>query len=258
MVSKKVSPNTIVAVILAGGRGSRMNSSFPKVLLPVGGEPIIFRSIGKLARIIQIENIVVVVGYKHKTLKKEISKKYNVGFAKQQKPLGTADALKTALEKVIQKYDHILVINGDDPAFYTLRTLNLFINSHLKTNAAASMLTLEVEEENNLGRIFRDSKDEFVQILEVFEYKESKIISNEINCGLYIFNKHWAKEAIKKVVKNKKGEYPITDLFNLAKQMSEKINLYKLQNKFEWAGINTPEELEYAQMIFGGGRHGKK
>ncbi len=240
----------IVAVVMAGGKGTRMQSEKPKVLHEIGGEPMIFHTIKNLQQI-GIEDIFTVVSYKAQEVTDIVSSKFKVYFAHQLEPLGTGDAAKSALRKMDQDYQTILIVGGDDSAFYTPSTLTQFINSHYDTKATVSIVTLEDPKKERMGKVFRSENGEFAKMLEFTEYSKLDLTSNEINCGVYLFDFKWLKNNIESLEKNPtKGEYYLTDLINLAKNQQEKINIFRLQNKNEWFGVNTPEELEDANLLF--------
>ncbi len=239
----------VAAVILAGGKGSRMRSEMPKVLHRVGGEPMIIRNIEKLTSV-GLHDFFVVVGYKAEEVKEAVSEHFDVNFATQTVPLGTNHALEAALDRINPEwFEHIFTINGDDAALYKDETLKSYIQSHIESGAVISVMTLDMDGEHELGKIIRDNEGNFLNTLEKFEYKNMDIDSNEINCGVYIYDAKWVAENVKKVQPNGKGEYPITDLMKLAKQQGKTVNLFKLADKSEWLGVNTPEELEYANSL---------
>lgn len=240
--------SNLEAIVLAGGKGVRMGSNLPKVLHRINGRPMIFYTLQKLQDL-GIKNIIVVVGYKAAGVKKVISEKFNVKFALQKKLLGTAHSLKSALPQITEETKTILVINGDDSAFYSLSTLKELINSHLKNGSLLTVLTLINPQITAVGRIIRDKKGQFLKTLEAKEYLESRYQTDEINCGVYLFEKDWLKTHINKVGPSQKGEYYITDLLNIARKEGLLVNLVRLKNKSEWVGVNTPEELEYANKV---------
>jgi bifunctional UDP-N-acetylglucosamine pyrophosphorylase / glucosamine-1-phosphate N-acetyltransferase len=240
----------IAAIVLAGGRGKRMQSAEKhKTLHEIGNQPMIFYTLNTLNKI-NLAQTIVVVGHQAEQVKRTISDKFNVEFAHQEIPLGTADALRAGLTKVNRETQTLIVLNGDDSAFYSQKTLENFINSHQQTEAVLSALTLKVDESINLGRIIRDSQGNFDQILELNEYLQSGLKGDEINCGCYVMNVEWLLKTLPKIKKSQTGEYYITDLLNLAKKQQEKINLVNLKNKEEWVGVNTPEELKKANVLF--------
>lgn len=241
--------HNIAAVIMAAGQGTRMKSDLAKVLHPLAGKPMIFHSIQKLSKIIPQKNIYVVISHQADLVKEQIASQFNVNFVYQETPLGTADAIKSAIHKLKGSPEALLVVGGDDSAFYSKETLREFINSYSDKNPSVTMMTLIKKEENTVAKIFRDEHGEFLENMEHFRYINSGKHSNEINCGAYIFNFNWLKENINKVKLSEKGEYLLTDLLKIAKENEDKISLYQLENPNEWIGINTPEELKRANIL---------
>lgn len=237
--------NKIAAIVLAGGKGTRMQANLPKVLHHIIDRPMVFYTLENLNEL-GVSNIYVVVGHQSEAVKEKISSKFNCQFAYQPEPLGTAHAVKCALGVISKEVKTILVMNGDDSAFYKLSTLEKFIKLHFSSKCQVSMVTLKLIRERRLGRIVRDKKGDFESIIEAERLGNEEIISDEINCGLYLFNLKWLRENISKVKLSDKGEYFITDIFNLAKKNKVRINLFSLKNKNEWVGVNTPDELVLA------------
>lgn len=240
------------AVVFAAGQGSRMESEVPKVLHPINGTPMILLTLKKLQEL-GINKIVVVIGYKSEEVKEAISQGIHsihpggvhLKFAFQEKQIGTANSLETALPYLEELTENILVLNGDDSAFYSVETLAKFIKFH--PPGGISVMTVSKPNALNVGRVIRNSDGSFEKILELNEYKESGLNSNEVNCGAYIFEKVWVEKNINKVPVNPKGELYITKLLIIAKNEGVNVNLYKLKNPNEWHGINTKEDLEKAQ-----------
>lgn len=240
----------IAAIIMAGGKGTRMQSEKPKVLHQIGGEPMVFHTLRNLHQI-GIEDVFVVIGYKSDQVKSQIEPHFSVKFAHQIEQLGTGDAVQTALAKMQKDYQTVLILGGDDSAFYTASTLIEFINSHQDSQAVVSAMTLIDPAKERMGKVFRDESGNFDQLLEYSDYSQLNLTSNEINCGVYLFDHKWLSENIGQIEKNPvKGEYYITELLNMAKKQGQKVNIYLLQNKDEWFGVNTPEELEQANQLF--------
>jgi bifunctional UDP-N-acetylglucosamine pyrophosphorylase / glucosamine-1-phosphate N-acetyltransferase len=237
----------LAAVVLAGGKGKRMQSHLPKVLHTLADQPMVFYTLETLKKLKL--PIFVVVQNEESPVKREIEANFQVQFCYQITPLGTGHAVKSAIPQIPKDAETVLVLNGDDSAFYTVETLKKFIKSHLDNNAILSAMTLEVEQNDTIGRVIRDKEGNFLQILELKEYLQSGLKSNEINCGCYHFNVKWLNENINKISVSATGEYYITDLLNIAKSQNDKINLYPLENSQEWVGINTQSELIAANSL---------
>lgn len=238
----KLDPNNLAAIVLAGGKGTRMQATLPKVLHHIVDQPMIFYTLETINKL-GLSEVLVVVGHQSEEVKEKICSKFNCQFALQEKPMGTADAVNAGLKKVNDNIKEIIVMNGDDSAFYKVSTLKKFILSHRTSKCPVSMMTIKIKRERKLGRIIRNGAGNFESIIEA---EKNLANSDEINCGLYVFNNKWLKNNINKIKLSDKGEYYLTDIFNLAKQKGDCINLFQLKNKDEWVGVNTPDELNLA------------
>jgi len=88
----------VIAVVLAGGRGTRLGVDVPKPLVPIAGVPVIDRILDALAGD-AVGDVVVVTGHRAEEVEGHLSGTA-VRFARQQEPLGTADALLAARDAV--------------------------------------------------------------------------------------------------------------------------------------------------------------
>lgn len=248
-----MSYSNISAILLAAGKGTRMNSDKPKVLHEIGGKPMIEYTLNKL-KSLGIKDIVVVVGYGAEEVKTCIGPKCH--FAHQENHQGgTGDAVKAGLHEVSNNSDTVMVLYGDDSAFYKVDTLKQFIAFHLggetdTTPGEISIITADKSQTERIGRIIRDEGGKFKKTMEVWEYEKSGLFSEEVNCGVYLFDKNWLVNHIDKIKNdNDKKEYRITDILNIAHSESTKIGLFKLKDPNEWVGINTMEDLERARKL---------
>lgn len=236
----------LAGIILAAGKGTRMKSTLPKVIHTICGRPMISFSLENL-RNAGITNLLPVVGFKRNMVLHLISK--NINYVIQEKTSGTGDAVKIALGKISSNYKNILVINGDDSAFYKPSTIKDVIKTHVDTKAMITFVSLIQKNPKGLGRVIRNGKDEFKAIIEEKDASGAQRKINEVNDGLYIFNQKWLRKNINKLVKSPaSGEYYLTDLFKIAIDQKEKISIYKLPDSNEWQGINTPEQLIEAEQ----------
>ena len=236
------------AIILAAGKGKRMNSkSVNKVALPLADKPMIVHTVGLLEKV-GIKEIVVVVGFAKKSVMNVLGSK--VIFAEQKKRLGTAHAVECALKKMPTDVEDVLVVNGDDSAFYSEKIITELMKSHLSSNSAFTFLTIEKDNPFGLGRIVRDSKNELIAIVEEKNATESQKTIKEVNPGCYIFRISYLKKYINKVKKNElTGEYYLTDLVDLGIKNNEKIETLR-GGSIAWRGVNTKDELQEAEKLF--------
>lgn len=235
----------IWAIILAAGKGTRMKSDTPKVLHEICGRPMISYTLGNLRKS-KIGNIVVVVSFKKHDVMKAIGGA--VRFAYQKNPKGgTADAAKAGLKEIPEKTKTLIVINGDDSAFYKPETINGVVAAHRETNSILTFVSLDKDDPKGLGRVVRNKEGKPLGIIEEKDATVEQRKIKEVNDGLYVIEKDWFERNIGKVNLSPQGEYYLVDLIKMAVGNKEKVSVYKLKDNSEWQGVNTPEQLEEAK-----------
>jgi len=235
-------------IVLAAGKGKRMYSNIPKVLHKICGMPMIYYPIKTLISLKHyIKQIIVVVGYKSEDIKKNLDEffpKENIEFAYQKELLGTADAVKVALEKI--KFENVLILCADTPLLKK-DTLLYFIKDYLEGNSVCSIITSKLSYPNQLGKIIRDDNQEIMGIEEQLDSKKRDI---EVNSGIYIFNKEVLEDNLKKIqIKPKKKEYFLTDIISIIYREGFKIRSFSSTEPEEIFGINTRDDLIFAENI---------
>lgn len=236
------------SIVLAAGRGSRMNmQATNKVALMLGDKPMVLHSI-ELLESVSIKDVVVVVGFAKSSVKSALCSK-KITFADQKCQLGTAHALKCGLKCISPDITDVLIIQGDDSAFYTKQILSKLFKTHLISNAEITLLTLSVDRPQGLGRIVRDRSKNIVAIVEENDASDRQKLITEINPACYVMKVEFLKKYLHKVKKSPiTGEYYLTRLIDLAIEHNEKIASVKAKN-INWRGVNTPQELEEARKL---------
>jgi bifunctional UDP-N-acetylglucosamine pyrophosphorylase / glucosamine-1-phosphate N-acetyltransferase len=238
----------IAAIILAAGRGKRMNSEKTnKVVSTLGKKQMILHTIDRLNELF-ISPVIVVVGFAKESVMRALGNR--VIYAHQSKRLGTAHAVICALKKLPKDIKTVLVLGGDDSAFYTKEIIENLIKLHRQENAAMSFLTITVDNPAGLGRVMRGNNGNVTGIIEEKDATENQKIIKEINPGCYIFEVSFLKKYLKKIKKSPvSGEYYLTSLIDIAINNKEKLTVAK-GGKILWRGINTPQELKEAEKLF--------
>src|SRR5947207_10003060 len=90
---------TVMAIILAAGKGKRMASDLPKVLVPVCGRPMI-RYVIDAVRAAGVARVVVVVGYRGELVRQELAAERGIAFVEQREQLGTGHAVMMCREEL--------------------------------------------------------------------------------------------------------------------------------------------------------------
>jgi bifunctional UDP-N-acetylglucosamine pyrophosphorylase / glucosamine-1-phosphate N-acetyltransferase len=240
--------NKLGAIVLAAGKGERLNlSTQNKVTLKLVGKPMIQHGVDFLQKL-KIKKIIVVVGFAKESVIELL--KDSVEYAVQRDSLGSAHAVSTALEKISEDIENVLVINGDDSAFYSTDLIQELINKHYDSNSEVTFLTIEMDNPNGLGRIIRDENGELLSIVEEKDATEKQKEVKEINPQCFIFKVSFLRKYLSKIEKSKiTGEYYLTEIIDVAIKNNEKVETLPA-GKILWRGINTKEELEEAEKLF--------
>jgi bifunctional UDP-N-acetylglucosamine pyrophosphorylase / glucosamine-1-phosphate N-acetyltransferase len=238
----------IAAIILAAGKGTRMKSiKTNKSVVPLGNKQMILHTVDRLNQL-SISPVIVVVGFARESVIEVLGNR--VIYADQQKRLGTAHALSCGLKNLPENIKTVLVLGGDDSAFYTKEIIENLIKTHKQEKSALSFLTINIGNPKGLGRVVRNIDGNVIGIVEDKDAtKEQKLVS-EINPGCYVFEVRFLKKYLKKVKKSLvSGEYYLTSLIDIAINNKEKLTAVP-GGKIFWRGVNTREELKEAEKLF--------
>ena len=168
--------------------------------------------------------------------------KNSVIYAEQTKRLGTAHAVMAAESKIPKAIEDLLVVMGDDSAFYDPKTIIDLVELHRQKSPSITMLTVQKKDPKGLGRILRDETQHVTGIVEekLATPAEKKI--KEVNAACYVFKTSFLWPALKKIKRNPTGEYFLTDLIQIANKEGRRVIAHKISSS-QWKGINTPEQL---------------
>lgn len=237
------------AIILAAGRGKRMNTENKnKVTLTLADKPLVKHSVD-LLETMQFHTVVVVVGYAKESVTEVLKNDKHIIFAEQKEQLGTAHAVAVGFEKIPSDVTDVLVIQGDDSAFYTKEIIEELATKHIESKAAVSFLTVVLENPYALGRVVRDASGNVAAIVEEKDATDEQRKIKEINAACYFFSTKFLSKYLKQIKKSPvTGEYYLVSLIEMATRHNETIAT--IQADLPWRGVNTREELEKAEQLF--------
>ena len=238
--------NSLKTIILAAGESKRIQSSKSKILHTIGGKIILQHVLDNIRKLILRKNIHIVISPKQKQLKKEYKK---ISFSFQTKPLGTANAVLSSKNFYSKSSQDILILYADNP-FIDSNVIRKMINLKKKNNSDIVLLTVDTNKKNEYGRILLNSED---KVQKIVEFKDATNIQKKItlcNSGIMLLKSHVLKKLITKIKpKNKKKEYYLTDIVDLANQNNLKVD-YVTSDFLTTLGINTKQELAVAEESF--------
>jgi len=232
-------------IILAAGKGTRLNANKPKCLYKLNNKPLIDYLLDNFSAL-KPKQIIIVIGYKKELLIQHLQKRpENFIFVEQKKLLGTAHAVKLALKKIKPNIENILVTNSDDAFLYKNKTLKNFVNHFKKNNLNFSFLTTIKKHLPSVSAVIKKNKQNNIKAIEPPGKNDKNF---EIVCGVYLFKKPWLKKHIKQISQNKKTkEYYLTNLIYIGLEQNEKsMYAYPIPAN-QWLGINTTTELKKAE-----------
>jgi len=234
---------SLQVIILAAGKGSRMDSELPKVIHKINNKTLLNYVIDTAIQLIP-KTIMVVVGYMSKEVTETVEDT-SIKFIKQQQQLGTGHAVAQCIEHIDKKSD-TLILYGDVPLI-SYKSLSILINNHRGNNNDASILSSDTLSPTGYGRIIRDKTGSFIKIKEEKDATNQEKMIKEINTGICIFKGSSLEHYINKIdTNNKQNEFYLTDIFSILLNSGRKIGTTKLNNHMEAMGINTKQELAEA------------
>ena len=234
--------NKLAIIILAAGKGTRMDSDLPKVLHQINNKTMIEHVIDKTKKL-NPEQLIVVVGYKYNKVKTHLSD-YKLEYVLQQNQKGTGHAVMQCAEKLHDKDCDTLILSGDVPLI-TEKTLIRLYETHTNNNAVATILGAQVKNPYGYGRIVRKGNN-ITSIIEEKDANEKEKNINEINAGIYIFNNNILFKNIEKIDnKNNQSEYYLPDMIPILIKsgFGGRMIVYNTDNGNEIKGANTIEQL---------------
>ena len=230
-------------IILAAGKGTRMNSDLPKVLHKLHGKALIDYVIDE-SELLDPKEIILVVGFKKERVIKHTESRINLKYATQEKQLGTGHAVLQTKELLKNKNGHIIILYGDVPNIKA-STLLPIIDDHISNNRDLTLITAEIDDPSGYGRIIRDKNGNLLKIIEEKDCNNNEKKIKEWNPGIYIFKTKEVFRILNSIkTNNASKEYYLTDAIGLAQQSNMKIKAIKIANSYEVIGINTADQLK--------------
>lgn len=241
--------NNVVSVILAAGYGTRMESSLPKVLHPLAGQPMVTYSL-ELVRELKIKRRIIVLGHQIEIIKEAVNKiDKETTCVHQKQQLGTGHALQVVQPYLTNFYGTILVLSADVPLLKQ-STIYKMITYHQNSSSSCTLLTVKLENPRGYGRIIRDESGEIIKITEQGDLKDSQHEIKEINSGIYCFNSEDLFSALSLIDKdNFQKEYYLTDVIEIIKNRGCFVGSISVEDPSEIMGVNTQQELSYASQV---------
>ena len=235
---------SVSVIVLAAGKGTRMNSELPKVLHKVLGKSLLSHALDTLSF---SDNKLVVVGHEADLVIDSLPPSINNILQKDQ--LGTGHAVSTVINSEVFKEcksEFTLVVPGDVPGIKD-GDIELLINEVKAISAPVGFLTALVEDPFGYGRIVKNNEE--IKIVEEKDCSEDERAINEINSGIYCFKTEFLIENIDNLnTQNAQGEFYLTDLIGIANNQKQDIVIVQVDED-SIKGINSMSQLNEVEDI---------
>ncbi len=229
------------ALILVGGFGTRLRPltfSKPKPLVEFINKPMLVHQIEALKEV-GVDEVILAVNYQSEKMQdflNIVSQKYQIklSLSKENEPLGTAGPIGLAKELLLKtEGDEIFVFNSDITCKFPLKDMLEFHRKHGKEGTIA---TTKVKDPSRFGVIVSENN----KILKFVE-KPKEFVGDDINAGLYVFNKKFL---------NRVNPVPTSIEREVFPQMASDGELYKFSLEGFWADIGQPKDFLFGTKLF--------
>lgn len=228
---------TLTTIILAAGKGTRMQSAKPKVLQTLADKPLLSHVLDT-CQSVSVDKTIVVYGFGGDQVQQAMTD-YELTWVEQTEQLGTGHAVKVTLPELPAE-GKSLILYGDVP-LVSGKTLMRLKEANVE---GVSMLTLTVDNPFGLGRIKRDDQGYIIAIVEQKDANKEEQAIKEINSGIYCVDNALLHKYLPKLSNdNAQQEYYLTDIVKMAVADGIAINAIEPDNEFEIEGVNNRQQL---------------
>ena len=244
-----------IAVVLAAGKGTRMKSDLPKVLVEICGRPMVEYVLDALAAA-GIHRVLLVVGYRSDLVCERLGAAKRaaglipaVTFVEQTEQLGTGHAVMVCREHLARHKGPVLVVTGDSPLIQPSSVRKLLAR-FADQRPACILGTAHKDDPGGLGRIVRDSAGNFVKIVEVKDATEAERRITECNMSTYVFDGQALMTALAELRNNNaQREYYITDCCGILRDRGHKVLAVAELEPCEALSINNLDDLAEVEAV---------
>lgn len=237
-----------VAIVLAAGQGTRMNSDLPKVLIEVCGRPMLDYVLCALRKG-GIDRIVLVVGHREELVRAALADQPDLDFVVQREQLGTGHAVMVCRHLIERQKGPVVVVAGDAP-FMQAESIAALLAEYDREPAGCILGTVTKRVPTGLGRILRNANGDFIGIVEERDATEEQRRICEVNMSYYVFDPRCLLRTLDNIRNdNAQREYYITDCPGVMIDQEVAVRALNVLLPCEALGVNTPEELAAVEAL---------
>jgi len=226
-----------------------MKSQLPKVLHPICGASMLDHVLAA-ARELDPAELIVVVGHGRRQVAAHLAEHApGAQVVVQHQQGGTGHAVRAVTETVGLGQGTVVVTYGDTPLLRG-STLATLVREHAAQDAAATALTTVLADPTGYGRILRDDRGFFAEIVEEADATPEQGAVTEINSGVYAFDSSLLADSVKRLpADNAKGEEYLTDVIAILRAEGHRVATVTTPDSDEVCGVNDRVQLAQARRI---------
>lgn len=237
-----------------------MRSTLPKMLHSLAGLPLLAHVLkaveaipitapfASLYDLVAAPRPVVVLGHEAEQIADVFGARCL--YAMQQEQLGTGHAVLAAqasVDALAPLPQTVLVCYGNTPLVRSEMLASVLAEHHVR-NATVTFLTAQAQLPSDYGRVVRDAQGQVREIVETKRATSQQLSIQEVNSGVYCFERDWLWSTLRSLPRNASGEYYLTDLVALAS--AQERTIATVQGAFdETIGVNNRVQLAEAEQI---------
>lgn len=239
---------SLLIVILAAGKGTRMKSARPKVLHRLAGRSLLGHAIA-LSQAAQASSLAVVVGPDMEEVAIEARRLAPAAeIFVQQQQLGTAHAVLAARDAIARREGDCVVLFADTPLLRPETVVEL--RRSIGEAGGAAVLGFEAADPTGYGRLLTDASDALIAVREHGETSEAERKVRLCNSGVMAFRLPNLLSVLQQIGNaNAKKEFYLTDAIEIARKEGARISVMRCAEE-EVLGINSRDQLAAAEAIW--------
>jgi bifunctional UDP-N-acetylglucosamine pyrophosphorylase / glucosamine-1-phosphate N-acetyltransferase len=247
---KRLQNRGLAVVVLAAGKGTRMESDLAKVLHSVAGATMLTHVLST-AKELKPDRIAVVVGHQAEAVRKAHAHFSGIVWARQKQMRGTGDAVRSVASSFSDFDGPVLVLYGDTPGI-KVETLRRLAMLHGSSANAVTLLTAELEDPTGYGRIVLEVDGSVARIVEEKDASMGEKEISEVNTGIGIWDSKFLFSSLQRLKPtNQQREYYLTDVVEMARRAGKTVGRLRARDNLEILGINSQEDLtEVSRIMF--------